>query len=198
MTEPGAPLGAEIRHSLVAALRLARRDAGAMGGFNLTVPGFWRSFLSIVLAYPAFLVMAFCQRALFAAPPPTEPYLVWESVAYFGQGIAFPLAMIPLIRMLGLGATYVPFVIAYNWSGVLVTAILLPPLVLFGFGLIDPVVGALLNFAASIVSVYYRWVVTRIALATGSFTALGLVVIDMLLSIGIAMAIRPLYATTPA
>ncbi len=165
-----------------------------MGWFDLTIPGFWRSFLAVALAYPGFVVMTWCERALLASPPATGSYLLWESLAYVGESIAFPVIMIFLARMLRLGGTYVPFIIAYNWSGVWVTVLLLPPLALLGFGLVGFTLGGLLNLAASIAAVYYRWTVTRVSLATGGFTALGLVVVDTLLSIGIAMAARQFYA----
>jgi hypothetical protein len=184
----------EIRGGLTGALLLARGEPAAMGWFDLTIPGFWRSFMALALAYPGFVVMAWCERALLASPPAAGSYLAWESLAYVCEGAAFPAVMILLARMLRLEGTYVPFIIAYNWSGVWVTALLLPPLALLGFGLVGFTLGGLLNLAASIAAVYYRWTVTRVSLATGGFTALGLVIVDTLLSIGIAMAARQFYA----
>lgn len=194
MNAPPPRLWNDIRGGLTGAALLARGKSDAMQWFDLTLAGFWRSFLAVALAYPGFAVMAWCERALMTSPPAAGPYFAWESVAYVGQSVAFPAVMIFLARMLRLGGTYVPFVIAYNWSAIWVTALLLPPLALLGLGLVGLTLGGLLNLAASIASVYYRWTVTRVSLATTGFTALGLVVVDVVLSIGIAMAARQFYA----
>lgn len=193
MTEAAPPLGREIRDSIHGALRLARDAPGTMGLFNLSVTGFWRSFLAPVLIYPAFVVISICERATIPAPRPALGlHLAWESVAYAGQSVLFPILMIFLVRLLGLSATYVPFVITYNWSAVWITAILLPP-VLLSVVPFAAEIGALLSMFASIAAAYYRWVVTRISLATTPLTALGLVVIEVLLSIGIVLAVRQIY-----
>lgn len=185
------PLGEEVRRSLYGALLLARREPRGMHWFNLTIEGFWRSFVSLLLAYPGFLAMTACERTLMATQPDLGRYLTIQTVVYVLQGIAFPIAMIFLARLLRLGATYVPFIIAYNWSNVWVTVLLLPPLLLLAFD--GREIGGILNILASAASVYYRWFVTRTALATGGATALGLVVIDVILSVLISFAAVPFF-----
>lgn len=194
MSAPTSRLSEEIRGGLTGALLLARGNPDAMRWFDLTIAGFWRSFLALALAYPGVAAMAWCERALLASPPAAGSYLAWESAAYLGESLAFPVVMILLARLLRLGGTYVPFIIAYSWSGVWVTVLLLPPLALLSSGLVGFTVGGLLNLLASIAAVYYRWTVTRVSLATSGLTALGLVVIDALLSVGIAIATRHFYA----
>jgi len=175
-------LAEETYASLVGAWRLARRDPGGMTCFNISVDGFWRSFFALVVMAPLFLAFVLLEYRLRFAPPGLGVYLLVESLAYLLDGISFPVLMIFLSRMLGLESGYVPFVIAYNWSSVLVMALLLAPFALTGLGLLPGEAGALLTLAATIAAVYYRWYVTRIALGAPAGTAIGLVLVNVLLS----------------
>ena len=188
---PPLPLGEEVRRSVYGALLLAKREPRGMEWFNLTLDGFWRSFYALALVYPGFVVLALCERSLMAQPPELQRYLALQTAVYVAQGIAFPVAMIFLARLLRLSATYVPFIIAYNWSNVWVTLLLMPALLLLALG--GGQIGGLLNIVASAATVYYRWYVTRTALGTTSMTALGLVVIDVILSILISLSATPFY-----
>jgi hypothetical protein len=62
------------------------------------------------------------------------------------QWVGWPLAMVPIARWLGLAHDYARYIIAYNWSSVLVVAVMVPPLMLLDIGLIGPGFAALLAF----------------------------------------------------
>lgn len=168
--------------SLVGAWRLARRDPGGMACFDISVDGFWRSFFALVVMAPLFLAFALLEYRLRFAPPDLGFYLLVETLAYLLDGISFPLVMAFLSQLLGLEHGYVPFVIAYNWSSVLIMALLFVPFALTSLGILPGEVGALLTLLATIAAVYYRWYVTRVALGAPTLTAVGLVLVNVLLS----------------
>ena len=57
----------EINSSIYGAWRLARRDPGGMNYMNLSVDGFWRSFIAIGLSAPAYILILLVQRAAAGA-----------------------------------------------------------------------------------------------------------------------------------
>ena len=86
-----------------------------------------------------------------------------ELVAFVVGWLAFPLAAIPLTRLLGLSARYVPLIVANNWSAVIQVALYTAVVVL---GTILP--GELRMtalFTATIMVLAYQWLVIRTALA---------------------------------
>ena len=107
-----------------------------------------------------------------------------EIASYLLGWLAFPLAAIPLTRLLGLCTRYVPLIVANNWSTVIQVA-LYTTVVLVGI-ILPAELRTTALFAATLVVLVYQWFVIRTALATTGVIALGLVVIDVLLSITIS------------
>ena len=112
---------------------------------------------------------------------------VAEALSYVCGWVGFPIAAIFLTRLLGLSARYVPLVVADNWSAV-VQMVLYATVVLVGT-LLPPQLRALALLVATLIVLIYQWFVIRTALGTSGGTALGLVVIDVLLSM--ALSRRP-------
>ncbi len=196
------PTRTEIASGLRGALRLFLFDAQGLGQFDVSINGFWNSFFVAVLVAPLYFgavainhnleqaLLPLIQMMMPAGQTLTLPSfstrLTLEAIAYPLDWIAFPLAMIPLARLLKRTATYVPYIIAYNWSQTVTALLQLTPLALYAAGLLGPQsanVGLIPAFFASMV---YRWYITRVALGVTASIALALVFIDALISLLLA------------
>lgn len=184
------PSYAEIRRSLEGVWRLARGDQGGMSLLDLSVDGFWRSFAAMLLVAPAYALVVVDQYANLGWPDAPVWTAVAEALSYVCGWVAFPIAAIFLTRLLGLSARYVPLIVANNWSAVVQMA-LYAAVVLAGT-LMPSQLRALALLVATLTVLAYQWFVIRTALGTSSGTALGLVVIDVLLSLALSRGLDAL------
>lgn len=175
----------EARASLYGSWLLLIRDPEAFRHFNNTEAGFWRSFSAIILIAPLYLYAALVQVELPDAPATEEPSQVMLMIGLILQWIGWPLAMAIIARVAGLAQNYARYIIAYNWSSVLVILALLPPLILLDLGAVGPNVAVFLSFVVLLLSLYYRWYVAVAALETTGAVAAALVLADVVLSLGI-------------
>ena len=170
---------AEIDAALGGALGLARGDATAIERFPNSEPAFWRSFAAIVVIAPVNLAAT----ALRSGGEASAWYLFANAITVLVQWAAFPLIMVFIARLLGLGPRYGLFVIAYNWSSVFVVAVLLPSAVLAA--LLPQAEGAV-NMVTLVSIVFVLWFtafLTRAAFATNWINAAGIIVVDVLTSL---------------
>ena len=180
------PLAQEIYQSLYGAWRIACMDAGAMRYFNLTIDGFWRSFIAAVLLAPFFLITNIVNEtgagAQHLADNAVGYAIVWLVVWFVGWAV-FPLIMVPVASLLNLSGTYVPFIIAWNWSSMLMAAVLYPLSFLFGLGVIGEGGAALLLMAARMSVFFYAYLVARTSLQCSLAVAVGIVLLEFLLGL---------------
>ena len=170
---------AEIEAALGGALGLVRGDASAISRFPNSEPAFWRSFAAIAVIAPVNLF----STALRAGGEAGAAYLFANAMTVLVQWAAFPLIMVFIARLLGLGPRYGLFVIAYNWSSVLVVAALLPSAVLAA--MVPDAPGAV-NMVTSFSILFVLWFtvfLTRAAFATNWVTAVGIIIVDLLTSL---------------
>lgn len=112
------PLIQEITSSIYGAWRLVLHDADGMRWLNLTVEGFWRSFL------PAVIILPFA--VLLAQVPPIEgqPVLEVSLPMFLGlhvvEWIGRALILLALCAVLGLTHRFVALIIAWNWADLLI------------------------------------------------------------------------------
>ena len=181
------------REAIVRALkgswRLLLGDERAMGWFDTSIEGFWRSFAAMLLCLPMPLVELAAQPLLpMAARVGAETfqgpgYWLTGLAAYGLTWIAFPILLALLARPLGITGVYVPLMVARNWTTLIAAAPSFAFTLLFVVGLIP--IGALgpLNLAALGFGLYYAWVATRIAARTPPGTTSGLVALDFVVSL---------------
>lgn len=196
-----------VRHALATALRVARFDKGAMAEFDHSFEGFFRSFIGIALCAPLYILVLVAERRLatdLAAstpelsgaglPPPGLGYFAFEAATYLLEWLAFPLVMIGIARLIGAGARYVPYIIAYNWSGVLVLTATTIPYILYLFGVVSLTGVVILYYPVAIFTFIYRWRIARDGLQIAPLTATGIVLLDFLLSVLVALLAAKLRA----
>ncbi len=176
---------AAIARALKGALALLGGRSEALKLFDLSIGGFWRSFAAILVAAPFYALDVATEQAARAAaePAPDLLYYVVKTLAYLVDWLAFPLLVAVLAGPFGFGRLYVPYIVAYNWSSVWIAALFAPPALLVGLGFMGREAAGLVSLALVVIAARYRFVIARIALQAPPATALGLVVLELLLSL---------------
>ena len=175
----------EASRSLYASWLLLLRDLTGYQYFAQSEAGFWRSFSAFLIIAPLYLYASSVQIQLPGDAPADAPA---PPAALFGlalQWIGWPLAMVPIARFAGLQQSYARYIITYNWSSVLVVAVMMPPLILLDLGIFGVEMAVLLSFALLLVTLYYRWYIALTALETTGIVAGALVLADLVLSLAI-------------
>jgi len=190
----------EIARSLTGAWELFLDRADAMRHFDVSVDGFWRSFAAVLLVLPSYVLASLADRQMAAALEPAGPVQDGAAFAFqtvLGLGvdwIALPVILAFLARPLGIGGRYSAYIVARNWCAVIGAL----PFGLIGLlvvlGLLGGELGSLLMFAALIVILRYNYLVARQALDASMGFALGIVALDFVVSLTIALTIDGLFA----
>lgn len=180
----------EITKSINGAWRIARMDQNALNYFNISIEGFWRSFLAVLIVVPlyvVFLVLNLGQLSGMELPTGSatskELYVAIKLAAHILGWLAFPVVMIPISRLMDLSQSYVPYIIVWNWSNVLVMAVILPAVLLFPPSAQSGQSAKLILMAAQITVLFYGYLVARAGLQCKILTAIGVVMLDLLLGL---------------
>jgi hypothetical protein len=170
----------EILASIQGAFLLARFNAVGMNFFNISVEGFWRSFGAAVIIAPVVLITILA----FYAESDINPLRI--AVVEFGQYIIgwalFPVVMIFVARTMNLTGRYVGYIIAYNWSAVIQTALFAP----LNLALAYSGASWVLEFiwlSAMVFVIIYLIFIAKTALGTTLSVAISLVGLDLLLTL---------------
>ena len=177
------PTGTEIGRSLYGAWRLLLLDPTGVQWFELSIEGFWRSFFAAALIAPVYAIMVVIDAGNVPAGAGPGAIVFVKGIAYGLSWIVFPVAMIFLCRLLGLTETYVPYIIALNWSAIIQTAIFFPLALLSTTGALSAGIAAPLTFVVTLGLLFYQWFIARNVLQAGPFTAIALVFLDLLFTI---------------
>jgi len=183
-----------VVQGLYGAYRLARLDPRGMSYLDRSIEGFWRSFFAAVVAAPAFVLLVVLETIAASTPEAETDWarvVLVEGIAYAIGWVAFPLAMFYVAEAIGRGGAYVGFVVAYNWAAVLQTAAYLLVAALTSGGALPPPLGDLLSLALILAILAYQWFIARTALNLGAHGAIGIVALDVVISLiitGVARA----------
>ncbi len=187
---PGAQ---EVIRSLKGAALLARRDPSALGYFNLSIEGFWRSFAALLLVAPIFFIFAGLDFAADTTAerqdgvtPAADGRYASIAVLLIISWASFPLIMVPVARVLGLSHRYVTYIIVFNWTSVLAELILATPIALLYMGLFGVDTARGVYGIALLLVVVYRWYIAKTALETTGLNASAMVLLEFTLSIAIS------------
>jgi hypothetical protein len=188
------PAWTEVQLAVGGALRLAIGDRRALGLFDTSIDGFWRSFRAAVICYPLYLVLL-CFRVSSAhwTQSGVPTILIVESIAYVISWAAFPLLILPLTRLLGREERFLAFMVVYNWSQIPQSALF----VLVGLdgatGLMTPAAAGLAQLTAAIAVLVYEWYIARVALLVTGAQATVVVMVDLVLGSALSRIAESLY-----
>lgn len=173
----------EIARSLRGALLLARFDPRGVGHFDVSLDGFWRSFLGALLVAPLTI------GNMLAEAGDADISWLSEALRYMVGWALFPIVMIPMARVMGLSGQYVPFVIAYNWMQVVQAVLFFVLGVLHRTGIPMLAMGGPLDYAMLVYAIVYFAFVARMTLGVGALTGTGLAILDMLVTYLVLVAL---------
>jgi hypothetical protein len=172
----------EVRLALFGALQLAKGDRGGLSCFDRSLDGFWRSFRAAVIAYPLYLILLMMRVTVIEWQRSGGWYIVTvETIAYVIAWVAFPLAMITVTRWIDRAHRFFDFMVPYNWSQLLQSALF----VLVGLeaesGVLGTQLAQLIDLAAAIAVLVYEWFIARVSLETTASAAAFVVLVDLVL-----------------
>jgi hypothetical protein len=186
--ETGA-IGREIKRSIWGVARFASFDARGMHYLNVTRTGLWRSFLAALVSLPIFLAIAALSYR------PTEPIHYINIAVGYGLGwVLFPIILVPVLLALRLDEAYVPLIVAYNWSLVIVYGL---DLVTTLLAYADPRLVLSLFLAFQVVSALYRWFVAKVALDSGLLVPFVVIMISEVLDTFLARGLTSVFGPLP-
>lgn len=184
----------DVSQGMYGAWRLARLDRGAMLWFDRSREGVYRSFWAAAVTYPGFLILL----GLRVDPPQWAQsgalrILLVETIGYVIGWTAFPLIILPFCRWLGRAEQAFDFIIAYNWSQVLQTAVFLAIAGLMAGGFLPASLATLVAVASTLAVLVYEWFIARVALEAGGVAATAVVLIDLVLGELLSQVTQSLY-----
>ena len=191
---------AEIERSLTGAWKLFLNQPDALRFFDTGVDGFWRSFQAIILVAPSYAVAALADRTTFAndiAAGTFDEAGFWatKAVSLAADWVALPVLLALIAGFIGIRRAYPAYITARNWATVLMTLpfAAIAAVQVLGVGqdiLFIPSVAALA------LSLRWGYLIARRALGVGVDVAIGLVVLDWLVSLAVIMLIGRLTGYT--
>jgi len=186
----------QLKRALLGVLCIARFDARGVEYFENTAEGFLRSFYAALIVAPPYVVLLMLDTDAKIVGPDLTRFIAVRIIAYVTIWVAYPLLMYYLSQALGCAGRYLRYVAAYNWTNVLLVALMLGSSVLVQFMIgPEPQVGktptVLLLLATAVgigvlVAIFaYNWFVAKAAFAVNNHTAFIIVITHVVLASGI-------------
>jgi hypothetical protein len=170
----------EIGRGVRGAWLIFRFEPAGLWQFDLTIPGFWRSFWAPVLMLPVYGGLL----ALLAGT--VDAALVLDCVGYLAMVALWPLVTAVIARSFGLTAHYVPYIIATNWASVISLLLQIPAaLMLVSAGDKPGFVVLALWFTTQVVTFGYQFLVARVAFNAPAGLAAALVLLELLMTLAV-------------
>lgn len=170
----------------------------AMRQFDLSVRGFWFSFVGFLFCLPANLLLMAADRRIAIESG--------ADVASLGRGAAielldmaldwsvFPLFLALIARPLGIGRGFVGFIIVRNWAAVILAGLSAVSVLPYLAGILGLDFTLILNVLVLGISLQFTYRIARVTLGVPIMMAIGLVVLDFLITLLIDIAMAGLAA----
>lgn len=185
---------AYVNRSMDAAFALVLRDSRAWDKFDLSADGFYRSFAAILVAIPINLGIDIISMQVAIAERVREggravhhtftfSEALFSTVVLCVEWMIFPVAMIFVLRFLGLQHRYVPLIVAHNWGTVVILLFYMLLFLLFAAGIIASQDVLALIPIYLILTLYYRFYTAETALGAGWSVAASIAILALVLQI---------------
>lgn len=172
----------EIVNSLFGVYLLARRDPHALTCFNMSMEGFYRSFLAMILALPLFAI----ENSIDYREIPTDtsivPFLLYLCLALLISWGSYLAIVAVLARYMGFSDRYSIFVVVYNWMqfGIILVWF---PISIIATGIFPENVAATITLLFIAASYALLWYMLKVTLNLTGMTAVGLAFLEFLIVI---------------
>ena len=177
----------EAGYAIYGAWQLARFNVNGLQYFENTPAAFWRSFSAAVIVLPAYAILVLLR--LVDQPVAAGPFTVFlvQSIAYVTGWVAFPLVMYYVTRATSREQWFCRYMVAYNWAVVLQITLFLAVKSIAESGLVPPGMGALMTMVAAVAIMVYQWFIARVGLVATVPGAIGIVFIDLMVSLVLSL-----------
>ncbi len=180
----------EIASSIFGAFVLARLDARGMSFFDISIDGFWRSFFAAAIVAPIYIIIVSLRTLEGAAEVSFAWLFVVEIIHYGFDWVTFPVIMVAIARSMNLSHRYVGYIVAYNWSKVLIAALWLTLGAIEAIHLLPAALTGGLMLAALAAITYYLWFITCTALRLVWYVGVALVAFEFLVGLVIDLTVN--------
>ena len=186
----------EIEASLKGSWLLFLNREEGLKWFDLSVGGFWRSFLVLVLLLPLFWVTSVAEKQLILTetglmPEEFQATAFWSArlVGLVLDWLALPVLLAAVARPLGITGTYPAFIAVRNWTSLFVSIPYVLTACLYLAGVMPGGIMYLSWLCLLVMILWFRFQVTRMMLGPSVALALAIVILDFTLSIFIQTAV---------
>ncbi len=186
---------AEITHSLTGAWQLFIGKPDALRGFDTSTDGFWRSFQAIVLVAPIYALTAFADRtgafsdSIALGALSEGAFWAAKALTIAVDWVALPILLAALAGSIGIKRAYPVFIVVRNWATPVMTLPFAVIAVLQTGGVLEGEALIIASLAALAFALRFSYVVARKTLNVTIDVAIGIVALDFLLSLAIALTI---------
>ncbi len=181
------PTSEQVIAALIGAWRLFRFDPSGHAVLDRSIDGFWRSFFCAALVAPFYAVLVGLRMDPAELANPLPRVVLVEAIAYVIAWVAFPLAMLYLSQWLDRAQHYVGYIVAYNWCAAPQVLLMLLVAIVRETAMFPDLFLTGLQLGATFYGWAVLWFVAHSALAITRGTAALVVVIDLLISLLIAV-----------
>ena len=189
-----ATVWSEVQLAFAGTFRLARGDRRGLSYFDRSLDGFWRSFRAAAICYPLYLVLLTMRTTVADWQSAGGGLIVLvQTIAYVISWVAFPLAILTLVRRLDREEHFFDFMVPYNWFQ-------LPQSLLFVLiglesetGVLGSATAQAIEAVAVIAVLAYEWFLARVALDTPGPAAALVVAIDVIIGVVVDRVASSLY-----
>ena len=151
--------------------------------FETSLRGFWASFTVAFIMAP----FHFFHIVAIFGPERTDlsfaPYMIVEVLSYILSWTLFPFVMLYASKFLGKAPNYFSHIVPYNWIRLPIEGPLYLILLLSDFGIVAIEGVAFLNLLGLLALIVYGTFIAGVGLKITTGTAMGLVVLDFVLSL---------------
>ncbi|WP_169567288.1 hypothetical protein [Sneathiella limimaris] len=187
----------ELSNSIIGCYRIAKRDPDALSWFNISAGGFWTSFAALVLSIPVYLIHSYI---IFSVSPDiiqqtnmnveltAREFSIWPSFKPIIAWLAYLAVVLIVSKSADFANRYGTFVIVYNWSQFLINLLSLLLFILL-YGLVGASLLTVAYFAFLCLAYFFLFMVISRTLAVNTGIAIGLVVLEFILSTVISLSL---------
>lgn len=182
--------GQEIARALQGGWLLFQTRRDGVQWFDRSIDGFWRSFGVVFLLLPLFVISAFGEKKLLLEETELTAdifphFTYWSAqLTTFGlDWIVLPIVLALLARPLGISRGYVGFIVVRNWTSLLAAVPYVVSSLLYLLGIVPSGIMVLMSLVSLSMVLWFRFNIVRITLQTGIGLTLGIVVLDVILSL---------------
>jgi len=162
---------------------LLKLDPRALDFFEKTPRGFAWSFLPAAVLMPLHLTHVILLYHPKAGALGFAPYVVVQFLSYVMSWVAFPFVMIYIARLLGRDSRYFWHMVPYNWFQLVTGLVMLPLSILADLGAIPRDMAGFFALVAVTLFFTFASFIARAGLQIGMLTAIGIVILDLVLTL---------------